>query len=42
MMRNITWIMLAVFLSGVVLALFYRATDATRYASIGRYLHEEA
>ena len=42
MMRNIFWIMLVVFLSGMGLALVYRATDATRYASIGRYLHEEA
>jgi amino acid transporter len=42
MMRNITWIILVVFVSGMALALFYRATDPTRYASIGRYLHEEA
>ncbi len=42
MMNNIFWIMLAVFASGMVLALVYRATDAKRYASIGRYLHEEA
>ena len=34
--------MLVVFVSGMLLALVYRATDAKRYASIGRYLHEEA
>ena len=42
MMDNIVWIILVVFLAGMGLALVYRATDAKRYASIGRYLHEEA
>jgi amino acid transporter len=33
---------LAVFLLGMVLAVWYRRTDQARYAGIGRYLHEDA
>ncbi len=42
MMNNIAWIILAVFLSGVILALIYRSVDRARYDAIGRYLHEDA
>jgi amino acid transporter len=33
---------LAVFLIGMGIAVWYRRTDAARYAGIGRYLHEDA
>jgi amino acid transporter len=42
MMRNIFWIMLAIFLFGVALALVYRSVDRPRYEAIGRYLYEDA
>jgi amino acid transporter len=41
MMKNIAWIMAAVFVFGMLIAVLYRATDKERYQSIGRYLHEE-
>jgi amino acid transporter len=41
MMDHIWQLIALVFLSGMGIALIYRATDKQRYQSIGRYLHEE-
>ena len=42
MMDNILWIMIAIFVAGMVLALIYRQAAPKRYSAIGRYLHEDA
>ena len=42
MMDNILWIMIAIFVAGMVLALIYRQMAPQRYSAIGRYLHEDA
>jgi amino acid transporter len=42
MMNNIFWIILAIYLAGMALAVVYRQADRPRYDAIGRYLHEDA
>ena len=36
------WIVLAIFVAGLLLALYYRSSDQKRYEAIGRYMHEDA
>jgi amino acid transporter len=36
------WIVLAIFVAGLLLALYYRSADKKRYEAIGRYMHEDA
>jgi amino acid transporter len=40
---ELIWVPIALFfLGGVVLALYYRASDPQRYAAIGRFVHQDA
>jgi amino acid transporter len=36
------WIALAIFIVGILLALYYRSSDQGRYAGIGRFVHEDS
>lgn len=36
------WVVLTIFVLGVLLSLYYRARDPSRYRAIGRFVHEDA
>jgi amino acid transporter len=40
--KIIPWVVLAIFLAGVGLALYYRSTSRERYRASGHFVHEEA
>src|SRR3954464_12413261 len=40
--KLIPWIVLAIFLGGIGLALYYRSNSQERYRAIGRFVHEDA
>ena len=40
--KIIPWVVLAIFLAGMGLALYYRSASQERYRAIGRFVHEEA
>jgi amino acid transporter len=40
--KLIPWIVLAIFLAGIALALYYRSANRERYRAIGHFVHEEA
>jgi hypothetical protein len=40
--KIIPFVVLAIFLAGIGLALYYRAASRQRYEAIGRFVHEEA
>jgi hypothetical protein len=39
--QAIPWVIAAVFVIGVGVALYYRTRDQVRYAAIGRFVHED-
>ena len=40
--KLIPWVVLAIFLAGIGLALYYRSAQQDRYRAIGRFVHEDA
>jgi amino acid transporter len=40
--KIIPWVVLAIFLGGIALALYYRSAKQERYRAIGRFVHEDA
>jgi amino acid transporter len=40
--KIIPWVVLAIFLGGIALALYYRSNSKERYRAIGRFVHEDA
>jgi hypothetical protein len=40
--KIIPWIVLAIFLSGVLVALYWRSSNRPKYDAIGRFVHEDA
>ena len=40
--KLIPWVVLAIFLGGIALALYYRSSSRERYRAIGRFVHEDA
>jgi amino acid transporter len=40
--KIIPWVVLAIFLGGIALALYYRSSSRERYSAIGRFVHEDA
>jgi amino acid transporter len=40
--KIIPWVVLAIFLGGIALALYYRSSSRERYRAIGRFVHEDA
>jgi amino acid transporter len=40
--KLIPWVVLAIFLAGIALALYYRSASRERYRAIGHFVHEEA
>ena len=41
-MKLIPWFVLAIFLSGIVVALYWRSSNRPKYDAIGRFVHEDA
>jgi amino acid transporter len=41
-LKYLAWEVLAIFVAGMGVALYFKSRDPARYASIGRYLHEDA
>jgi amino acid transporter len=40
--KLIPWVVVAIFLGGIALALYYRSSSRERYRAIGRFVHEDA
>jgi amino acid transporter len=40
--KIIPWVVVAIFLGGIALALYYRTNSRERYRAIGRFVHEDA
>jgi hypothetical protein len=40
--KLIPWFVLAIFLSGIAMALYWRSSNKEMYAAIGRFVHEDA
>jgi amino acid transporter len=41
-LKYLAWEILAIFVAGMGVALYFKSRDPARYAAIGRYLHEDA
>jgi amino acid transporter len=40
--KLIPWFVLAIFISGIVVALYWRSSNQEKYRAIGRFVHEDA
>jgi hypothetical protein len=40
--KLIPWFVLAIFVSGIVVALYWRSSNQEKYRAIGRFVHEDA
>ena len=40
--KLIPWFVLAIFVSGIVVALYWRNSQPEKYQAIGRFVHEDA